>query len=225
MSPKSFLFFILQLVLSETWVSSPCIVYSSLIRVDWIFPSVPKQVSASLYSFILFPFSGTFLESGLPYIHLLHTQALFLPGKLSQLGTQQSAHAFPATSTWARSSNAFGKCQTCLGLSAHAQKAQSALSAPHSLAWTPSMTSKQSLLRCVHWAPLLLDSHCACLQNLAILHWEGWQSTAQCLWKQTTLHLKGIPKQEWSGAHQSCTGAACPLLQGKTQENWKAPPW
>lgn len=52
----------------------------------------------------------------------------------------------------------------------------------------------------LHWAPLLLHSQCACLQNLAVLHWEGQQSTAQCLWKQTSLHHKGIPKQEWSGA-------------------------
>lgn len=59
-----------------------------------------------------------------------------------QLGTQQSARAPAPTSTWARRQNAFGKRQTCLGWSAHAQKAQCALSAPHSLAQTPCMTSE-----------------------------------------------------------------------------------
>lgn len=32
---------------------------------------------------------------------------------------------------------------------------------------------------------------CACLHNLAIVHWEGQQSTAQCLWEQTPFIAQG----------------------------------
>ena len=69
----------------------------------------------------------------------------------------------------------------------------------------------------VHWAhptPQVLNVP---LRNLAIFHWERWQNIFLCLWKQITLHQKGIPQEEWSDAPKSCTGTACPLLQVKTR--------
>lgn len=179
----------------------------------WLFPIVQKKVSASLYSFLsFFPFSGTFLEHRIPHMHLLPMQTLPLPGPVG--------HPAP-TSTWARRQNAFGKRQTCLGWSAHAQKAQCALSAPHSLVQTPSMTSEPrqaSLGTPTPTLPVCLPAKLGCPPL-------GGTTKHSPVSLETNLSSsQRDPKAGMVWCPQSCTGAACPLLQDKTQESCKTPP-
>lgn len=71
-----------------------------------------RKVGASLYSSTLSPFSDMWLQ----YMWLLQMQPLFLPRKLSQLGTQQSAmpyaHAYLLNSMWAGSSTHLGNIRS-----------------------------------------------------------------------------------------------------------------